>query len=133
MSGVIRHLIAQPVKHLYKLFSNPSYRQYHYLCSQLRGTPRYKEKQVKINNWRLIVPDVASFLYMFHEIFVEKIYQFEFPNDTPKILDLGSNIGLSILYFNQLYPKASIVGYEADPHIFSILQKNLDRNQISNL
>ena len=38
---------------------------------------------------------------------------------------MGANIGLSIIYFKQLYPTAEIVALEADPRIFDYLQKNI--------
>jgi FkbM family methyltransferase len=48
------------------------------------------------------------------------------------ILDIGSNIGASILHFHQLYPAARIVGFEPHPDTFAVLQKNVcDLPQVS--
>lgn len=44
--------------------------------------------------------------------------------DAPVIVDLGSNIGLTMLDFNRHYPKARIYGYEMDQQNFRIAQKN---------
>ncbi|MDD5598545.1 MAG: FkbM family methyltransferase [Victivallaceae bacterium] len=77
---------------------------------------------------KLIVPDLPSFLYSYHELFVDNIYKFESNKDTPVIVDIGANIGLSILYFKKLYPKAKITAYEADPYIFACLKQNLENN-----
>ncbi len=41
------------------------------------------------------------------------------------ILDLGSNIGMSIILFKSLWSAAEIVGVEASPDSFSILKKNV--------
>src|SRR4051812_17376934 len=41
------------------------------------------------------------------------------------ILDIGSNIGASILYFHQRFPAARIIGFEPHPETFAILQKNV--------
>lgn len=41
------------------------------------------------------------------------------------ILDIGSNIGASILYFHHVYPNARIIGFEPHPDTFAVLQKNV--------
>lgn len=41
------------------------------------------------------------------------------------ILDIGSNIGTSILFFHQQYPSARIYGFEPHPETFRILQANV--------
>jgi FkbM family methyltransferase len=44
----------------------------------------------------------------------------------PKIiLDIGSNIGASILYFHRQFPDATIFGFEPHPDTFRILQENV--------
>src|SRR6266446_8444807 len=44
----------------------------------------------------------------------------------PKIiLDIGSNIGASIIYFHRQFPDASILGFEPHPDTFRILQENV--------
>jgi len=41
------------------------------------------------------------------------------------ILDIGSNIGTSILFFHQQFPAAKIYGFEPHPETFRVLQKNV--------
>ena len=41
------------------------------------------------------------------------------------ILDIGSNIGTSILFFREKFPAAKIYGFEPHPGTFRILQKNV--------
>src|SRR6267378_4358700 len=44
----------------------------------------------------------------------------------PKIvLDIGSNIGASIIYFHRQFPDAKIFGFEPHPDTFLILEKNV--------
>src|SRR5881392_2923492 len=44
----------------------------------------------------------------------------------PKIiLDIGSNIGASIIYFHRQFPDARIFGFEPHPDTFQILEKNV--------
>lgn len=45
--------------------------------------------------------------------------------DPKIILDIGSNIGASILYFHQRFPSASIFGFEPHPGTFRVLQHNV--------
>src|SRR5205085_4521383 len=48
------------------------------------------------------------------------------PAVRPKIiLDIGSNIGASIIYFHRQFPDAKIFGFEPHPDTFRILQKNV--------
>jgi FkbM family methyltransferase len=41
------------------------------------------------------------------------------------ILDIGSNIGASILYFHRRFPDAKIIGFEPHPETFAVLEKNV--------
>jgi predicted O-methyltransferase YrrM len=41
------------------------------------------------------------------------------------ILDIGSNIGTSILFFHEQFPSAKIYGFEPHPETFRILQTNV--------
>lgn len=41
------------------------------------------------------------------------------------ILDIGSNIGTSILFFREKFPAARIYGFEPHPETFRILEKNV--------
>src|SRR5438477_10491920 len=44
----------------------------------------------------------------------------------PKIiLDIGSNIGASIIYFHRQFPDAKIFGFEPHPDTFRVLQENV--------
>ena len=44
----------------------------------------------------------------------------------PKVIvDIGSNIGGSILYFHHLFPDAAIIGFEPHPETFEVLRRNV--------
>ena len=45
--------------------------------------------------------------------------------DPKVILDIGSNIGTSILFFHDQFPAAKIYGFEPHPETFRILQTNV--------
>ncbi len=70
---------------------------------------------------RFANPHVFSFLLM--ELFIEESYKGCEPPAT--ILDLGSNIGMSILLFKSLWPRCKVFGVEASPEIFTMLQQNV--------
>lgn len=59
----------------------------------------------------------------FFDIFLDKKYEIELNN--PKvIIDVGSNIGVSLLYFKERYGCAEYIGIEPNPEAFRILTKN---------
>lgn len=65
---------------------------------------------------------------MIHEIFDNKVYAFTTKNKMPYIIDAGSNIGLSTVFFKSQYPNAKILCFEPDPNSFELLKKNITFN-----
>lgn len=68
--------------------------------------------------------DGRAFLYSVREIFKDEVYRFNAKTATPRIIDAGANIGLSVRYFKRMYPQATVVAYEPDTAVFRILQRN---------
>ncbi len=59
----------------------------------------------------------------FKDIVLKDKYKVELNN--PKvIIDVGSNVGVSLLYFKEKYGCAEYVGIEPNPEVFRILRKN---------
>lgn len=123
----------EPARRLYGVLRSDAYRKYWLLAWKLFRVPRFQECSVSFNDWQLSIPDSASFLSAYKEIFIERIYAFRHADAEPRILDLGANIGLSVLFFKQLYPKAQITAFEADPKIFAYLEKNVHGNGFSDV
>ena len=71
-------------------------------------------------------PVLAS---LFEEIFVNGDYFFVSKKADPFIVDCGSNIGMSILFFKTLYPKAEIIGFEPEEATYALLEKNIASNR----
>lgn len=67
---------------------------------------------------------------LFTEIFVKAEYFFRTDNPRPLIIDCGSNIGMSILFFSALYPDAEIIGFEPGEQAFRQLQNNIRANRL---
>ena len=128
MSGILKPFYMEPARHLYRLMTDRWYRDYFFLASRLSPVPRYQERTFGFREWVLSVPDCASLLSAFREIFVERIYEFKTDKREPYIVDLGANIGLSVLFFKSIYPDAEIDAFEADPQIYRHLVKNVHGN-----
>ena len=128
MSGIIEPIVSSSLKHIYKMLTKKKYFEYSLLTSQLQNKKRHQEQLIKANKWNLKIPDNASFLSTYKELFLDEVYKFETNNLKPKILDIGANIGLSVLFFKELYPESEIVAFEADPKIFSYLKNNVHGN-----
>lgn len=89
-----------------------------------------KPSQEKILGMRVSFSDYSLFYYLWREIFILENYYFVSKNDKPFIVDAGSNIGMSILYFKLLYPDSEIVGFEPDPAAFKLLERNVQDNNL---
>ena len=72
-----------------------------------------------------------EFLSTHFDIFRLGIYRFRARTRIPLIIDCGAHIGVSILYFKKKYPQAHIIGFEANPETFKLLQKNITQNHLS--
>ncbi len=67
------------------------------------------------------------------EIWNQDIYYFETDKNCPFIVDIGSHIGISILYFKALYPNSKILAFEPNPISFEILKENIFNNGLENI
>ncbi len=74
----------------------------------------------------LLVPDDGGVNYCFLEVFRDQCYR-PIPgiNEVKLVVDIGSNIGLSAIYFRMVYPSASIIAFEPDDRAFSVLEQNV--------
>jgi FkbM family methyltransferase len=78
-----------------------------------------------IGGYKLIFPNPKVLRYLIKEILMLEEYYIELENNEPVIMDCGSNLGMSILYFKLKYPKSEIIGIEADPFNFHFLKMNV--------
>lgn len=75
---------------------------------------------------KLYIHDIASFNLCNAELFQSEMYKFKSSSSNPYIIDCGANLGMSVIYFKQLYPNATIIAFEADDYIFNFLEKNIE-------
>ena len=67
---------------------------------------------------------------LYQEIFLEEAYHFISENPRPVIIDAGSNVGVSVLYFKHLFPQSQVIAFEANPFAFALLKQNIAQNLI---
>lgn len=87
----------------------------------------------KILDYKISGYDYSTMQDLFTEIFLSAPYFFNSPSENPVIIDGGSNIGFSVLYFKKLYPASRIHAFEANPYAFNLLQKNISQNNLSDV
>jgi FkbM family methyltransferase len=88
---------------------------------------------IRVAGFRVQILDPTSAYVMFKDIFENEIYRFHAQTQEPRVLDCGSNIGMSILYFKYRFPEARIVGFEADREVFDTLTRNVAGNGLRNV
>lgn len=47
------------------------------------------------------------------------------PGEVKTVLDIGANVGVTALYFSQLFPNAQIYAFEPAPDNFALLERNI--------
>lgn len=75
----------------------------------------------------------GSLAYLFDEIFLGQEYSFAAGNQSPFIIDCGSNIGMSILFFKMMYPNSAILAFEPDKEAFLCLETNVRANELQSV
>lgn len=99
---------------------------------------------IKLHRWKYVsqkksflyakeicITDSFWYLHSLNELFVEEAYAFKSDKVDPLIIDCGSNIGLSIIYFKKLFPQSHVIGFEPDDDIFQALEYNLSNFNFS--
>lgn len=89
-----------------------------------RGTPANAQGTTRVLGQEVAFADGIAFLHSVREIFKDEVYRFDAKTATPRIIDAGANIGLSVRYFKRMYPQATVVAYEPDTAVFQILRRN---------
>lgn len=85
----------------------------------------FHEGRIDVVGQDTLYSDKTGLLHSLKEVFRDEVYKFKAKTDTPRIIDAGANIGLSVRYFKHLYPNANIIAYEPDPVIFKMLTENV--------
>jgi FkbM family methyltransferase len=84
---------------------------------------------------RIAVADESE-LETIRDVFVEEDYRLDVAEPVRTVVDLGSHIGASVIWFHAVYPDARIIAVEPHPVTFGRLRHNirgLDRIEAFNL
>jgi hypothetical protein len=103
---------------------------YHKITSRSKGLSS-KTRHEKFLGFTIRFYGYPELINLFEEIFIYHVYKFTNAGSTPSIIDCGSNIGLSILYFKSIYPHSRIVAFEPDEETFELLKENIRHNSLS--
>ena len=87
----------------------------------------------KVFSFKVYSYGYKTLLLLFEEIFLSNEYNFNSEKSSLKIIDCGSNIGMSILYFKKKFPNSEIIGFEPNPYAFELLKKNIEENELKNV
>lgn len=80
-----------------------------------------------LQNHRVHFFHYSIFLSLFEDLFLNEEYYVVLPRN-PVIIDLGSEIGMSVFYFKSIYPNARILAFEPDPRSYTLLIRNCTEN-----
>lgn len=90
-------------------------------------------KQLRINDQVMLYKKPYEVMHTYEEIFEREIYRFLSSTSSPLIVDCGANIGMSVLYFKAIYPHAKIMAFEPDEDNYSMLERNINANRLSDI
>lgn len=86
-----------------------------------------------IGKYSLFYANEANFKEMYNEVFAEKVCDFESNKKAPLIIDCGSNIGMTTVFFKDKFSLAKIICFEPDPNVYIILEKNINVNKLKDI
>jgi FkbM family methyltransferase len=87
--------------------------------------------QTRVLDFEVSAYSLSLLMFLHEQIFRDLEYFFPSETADPFIVDGGSNIGMSILFFKFLYPEATIIGFEPDERAYALLKRNIDSNGLT--
>jgi FkbM family methyltransferase len=87
------------------------------------GRPLRLELEKDGHRFELTIRDLPE-LATVGDVLVDDLYDMPELDDVQEIVDLGSHIGTSIVFFRLRHPQARIHGFEPDPRSFARLREN---------
>jgi len=86
---------------------------------------------VRIGDFEVTGFSNSSLAFLHNEIFVKLAYYFRARRPDPFVVDGGSNIGMSVLFFKALYPEARVLAFEPAEPAHRLLLANIEQNSLS--
>jgi FkbM family methyltransferase len=92
-----------------------------------------KPGKTRVLDYTVAYPSSKNLLFLFRQLFVERLYTLAISTPSPLIIDCGSNIGMSILAYKTSFPDCRIIGFEPHPVLFDFLERNVADNKLANV
>jgi FkbM family methyltransferase len=86
-------------------------------------------KTVGVLGCRLTYFSLADLILLVEEILIRQVYEIGPINPGSSLVDCGSNIGISVLFFRIRYPDVRITAFEPDPETYALLAENVAANK----
>lgn len=105
-----------------------------YLAWRAMGFPERIEVGLLSGERLLVRRPPAHDLNVAHEVFVQNVYRHKAiatGRDVSRIVDVGSNVGYTLVYFGFRYPAAALVAFEPHPAHVQLLERNVALNNLS--
>lgn len=132
MVVLLSNIIKGVSKRLSKKGSNRTFPILSWLQEKiLKHQEDIKEKTLSIGKLQIVYRRPYEVLHTYKELFEDEIYRFRSTSDTPLIVDCGAHIGMSVLYFKSLFPKATVWAFEPDEENAAFLRKNIEINRLN--
>ena len=85
----------------------------------------------RVGPFRVTGFSASSLAYLHREIFVKLAYWFRSERPDPLVVDGGSNVGMSVLFFKALYPAARVLAFEPAEPAHRLLVRNVEANGLA--
>lgn len=82
----------------------------------------------KLGKYSVLFSNKKEYHSIKREVWNQEIYRFDSEKNSPFIVDIGSHIGISLIYFKSLFPNSKILSFEPNPISFKILKENIQNN-----
>jgi FkbM family methyltransferase len=102
-----------------------------YLRLLINNRLRPERNSEKIAGFKVLFPHRDLFFGLVSDIFFHRTYPTATTEQKTLIVDCGSNIGITVLYFKWLCPHATIVCFEPNPEALQYLRRNIEVNELS--
>jgi FkbM family methyltransferase len=82
----------------------------------------------RLLGWRVHYSSYWWLVFLFEEVFAQRVYDVGSLPPRARIVDCGANIGISVLFFKTLHPDARVVAFEPDAAAYALLRRNVEDN-----
>lgn len=100
---------------------------------RLRQLRRNERGTANIGKWVVEYVDARSLASMWDYQFIKKHNDFYSTKEDPIIIDCGSNIGVSVMRYKNLYPRSRIIAFEPDASLCEVLRRNVKYNELTDV